>query len=204
MNASTTIYFSAERLRQIETEALAAGDVRGAILACRLLGDSVKVIAARRGMGVGHAQAEREIRSLLSPEECRGQKACLVAMLEAYPRILKHTDTYRLARSPRCEMMWQPKTEKTNMQNTAVVATEKTENEATETMAEMLARNLNEYDGPNFWEDVVASYPLDHKAIDDADRSYRSDIVILKDGSIVAHDESTKEWTIIRQGNDGF
>ena len=77
---------SEQRLNQIETEAAEAGDQRTVLLCDRVRGDSVKVIAARRKAKVSQAQAEREIRTLLSPEECRGHWTCVMALYTAFPK----------------------------------------------------------------------------------------------------------------------
>jgi len=82
---STTL-FTVQKLDQIEKEAGEAGDQRTVLLCRRARGDSVKVIAARRKATLGCAQADREIRTLLSPEECRGQWACVSALLAAFPQ----------------------------------------------------------------------------------------------------------------------
>jgi hypothetical protein len=70
--------------------------------------------------------------------------------------------------------------------------------ENTTTTAQTLADELNAYQGENFWQDVVENYDLDRDAIEQADPSGMSTVVILDDGSEVRYNESRKEWAVTK------
>lgn len=62
------------------------------------------------------------------------------------------------------------------------------------TTTEML-QELNGYRGDNIWQDVVEGLPLDRAATESADPTGASNIVILRDGTVLRHDARMREWT---------
>lgn len=59
-----------------------------------------------------------------------------------------------------------------------------------------LVDELNAYDGDNFWQDVVENYDLDRAAIEAADPSGMSTVVILEDGSEARYREDRQTWVV--------
>lgn len=65
------------------------------------------------------------------------------------------------------------------------------------TMAQVLARALNRYEGDDPWGDVVwaeEGWVVDREATDKADPSGMSEEIVLIDGSRVIWDETAERW----------
>lgn len=66
--------------------------------------------------------------------------------------------------------------------------------------ANKLARNLNDYKGEDFWNDlIVGAYwkPfIDIEATEEADPRYEGLIVILDNGWAVVYNEAAREWQV--------
>lgn len=65
--------------------------------------------------------------------------------------------------------------------------------------AQEIADQLNAYEregGDNIWQDVIYGLDIDEDAIEAADPNSASDVVILRDGSVIRRDAQRDEWYV--------
>jgi hypothetical protein len=63
--------------------------------------------------------------------------------------------------------------------------------------------DLNEYEGENLWEDVARHIPgYDETATQELDPTYQSNVIALRDGTVLRHPESRGAWEVAERGTE--
>lgn len=62
--------------------------------------------------------------------------------------------------------------------------------------AQEIADQLNAYRGDNIWQDVICGLDIDQDAIEAADPNGASNVVVLRNGSVIRWDAQRDEWYV--------
>lgn len=62
--------------------------------------------------------------------------------------------------------------------------------------AQEIADQLNAYEGDNIWQDVICGLDIDRDAIEAADRNGDSNVVVLRNGTVIRWDARCDEWYV--------
>lgn len=62
--------------------------------------------------------------------------------------------------------------------------------------AQEIADRLNAYEGDNIWQDVICGLDIDQDAIEAADPNGASNVVILRDCTVIRWDAQCDEWYV--------
>lgn len=62
--------------------------------------------------------------------------------------------------------------------------------------AQEIADQLNAYEGDNIWQDVISGLDIDQDAIEAADPNGASNVVVLRDRTVIRWDAHCDEWYV--------